>query len=52
MSSVILNFVANVTNEQIDATQKIQVVLFHSPLGFGVVWPGLQKDAELPSCSF
>lgn len=57
MSSVILNVVANVTNEQIDSTQKIHLGVFHSPLGPGVVQPGLQKDAELllmvllkPSC--
>lgn len=56
MSSIILHFVANVTNEQIDSTQKIQLVAFRSPLGPGVVQPGLQKDVELlmvflkPSC--
>lgn len=42
MPSVTLDFVANVTKEQMDSTQKIKMVAFHSPFG-----QGLQKDAEL-----
>lgn len=37
MPSVTLDFVANVTKEQMDSTQKIKMVVLHSPLGLGVV---------------
>lgn len=46
MSSVTLNFVANVPKEQMESTQKIKMVMFHSPSGLRVE-PDLQKDAEL-----
>lgn len=35
MPSVTLDFVANVTKEQMDSTQKIKMVAFHSPFGLG-----------------
>lgn len=37
MSSVTLDFVANVTQEQMDSTQKIKMIAFHSPFGLGVI---------------
>lgn len=37
MSSVALDFVANVTKEQMDSTQKIKMIVFHSPFGLGVI---------------
>lgn len=37
MSSVALDFVANVTKEQMDSTQKIKMIAFHSPFGLGVI---------------
>lgn len=36
MSSVTLNFVANVKNKM-GSTQKIKMIVFHSPFGVGVV---------------
>lgn len=47
MSSVTLNFLANVTKEQMDSAQKVRIIVFHSPVRLRVVYPGLQKDAEL-----
>lgn len=37
MSTVTPNFVANVTKEQMESTQKMKMVMFHSPFGLRVV---------------
>lgn len=37
MSSFALDFVANVTKEQMDPTQKIKTIAFHSHFGLGVI---------------